>query len=87
MDRPTIIQEKLAEIIGIDYKYIQRIEGKTPPAVKIDTIKRLASALKVKPATLLERQSSTFYQKILTSSRQMIYYMRWPKWANRVSGE
>jgi len=47
-------QEKLAEITDIDYKYIQRIEGKTPPAVKIDTIERLAKALKVTPSKLLQ---------------------------------
>jgi transcriptional regulator with XRE-family HTH domain len=46
-------QEKLAEIAGIDYKYIQRIEGKSPPAVRIDTIERLAKALKVEPSKLL----------------------------------
>lgn len=32
-------QEKLSEVADIDYKYIQRIEGKRPPAVKIDTSK------------------------------------------------
>jgi transcriptional regulator with XRE-family HTH domain len=48
-------QERLAELTRIDYKYIQRIEGKTPPAVKIDTIKRLALALKIKPSKLLEK--------------------------------
>lgn len=46
-------QEKLSEIAGIDYKYIQRLEGKNPPALKVDTIERLAKALKVKPAELL----------------------------------
>ncbi|RJP28014.1 MAG: XRE family transcriptional regulator [Candidatus Omnitrophota bacterium] len=43
----------LSEVADIDYKYIQRIEGKNPPALKIDTIDRLARALKVKPAELL----------------------------------
>ncbi len=47
-------QDKLSEITEIDYKYIQRLEGKTPPALKVDTIERLAKALKVKPAELLE---------------------------------
>ena len=47
-------QERLADLTGIDYKYIQRIESKNPPAVKIDTIKRIASALKVAPSELLE---------------------------------
>jgi len=47
-------QEKLSEIADIDYKYIQRIEGKHPPALKIDTIVKLAKALKVKPYNLLK---------------------------------
>ena len=47
-------QDKLSEITEIDYKYIQRIEGKNPPALKVDTIERIAKALKVKPAELLD---------------------------------
>ncbi len=47
-------QEKLAELASIDYKYLQRIEGKNPPAVKIDTIGKLAKALKTTPAALLD---------------------------------
>ncbi len=49
-----ITQEKLAELAGIDYKYLQRIEGKNPPAIKIDTIEKMAKALKVKPETLIK---------------------------------
>ncbi len=47
-------QEKFSEVANIDYKYVQRIEGKNPPALKIDTIGRLSKALKVKTAELLE---------------------------------
>ncbi len=47
-------QDRLSEVTGIDYKYIQRIESKKPPALKIDTIERLAKALKVTPADLLK---------------------------------
>lgn len=47
-------QEKLSEVADIDYKYIQKIEGKNPPALKIDTIAKLAKAFKVKPAELLK---------------------------------
>ena len=47
-------QERLLEEAQIDYKYLQRIEGKNPPALKIDTIGKLAKALKVKPAQLLK---------------------------------
>jgi len=46
-------QERLAELTEIDYKYVQRLEGKNPPAVKIDTIQRIAKALKVDPSKLL----------------------------------
>lgn len=47
-------QDKLSEVANIDYKYVQRIEGKNPPALKIDTIEKIAKALKVKPAELLK---------------------------------
>jgi len=49
-----ITQEKLAELTETSYKYIQRIEGKNPPDIRLTTIVRLAKALKVKPADLLE---------------------------------
>ncbi|MFC1708452.1 helix-turn-helix domain-containing protein [Candidatus Omnitrophota bacterium] len=49
-----ITQEKLAELISTSYKYIQRIEGKNPPDIRLTTIVRLAKALKVKPTELLK---------------------------------
>jgi transcriptional regulator with XRE-family HTH domain len=49
-----LTQEKLSEVADIDYKYIQRLEGKNPPALKVDTVERLAKALKVSPAELLK---------------------------------
>lgn len=49
-----ITQEQLAELIETNYKYLQRIEGKSPPDVRLTTISRLAKALKVKPAELLK---------------------------------
>jgi transcriptional regulator with XRE-family HTH domain len=48
-----ITQEKLAELAETSYKYIQRIEGKTPPDIRLTTIVKLAKALKVKPVELL----------------------------------
>ena len=47
-------QAKLAELAGIDYKYLQRIEGKKPPALKVDTIEKFAKALKIAPAELFD---------------------------------
>lgn len=52
--RRGVTQEQLAELIETSYKYIQRIEGKNPPAIRIDTIGRIAKALKVKPVELLD---------------------------------
>jgi len=47
-------QEKFAELASIDYKYLQRMEGNNPPALKIDTIAKIAKALNVSPSKLLE---------------------------------
>ncbi len=47
-------QLELAEKADIQYKYLQRIEGKNPPAVRIDMIEKLAKALKVSVAELMK---------------------------------
>lgn len=49
-----LTQEKLSELADIDYKYLQRIEGKNPPALKVDTIEKIAKALKVNIAKLFQ---------------------------------
>ena len=49
-----ITQERFAELTETSYKYIQRIEGRNPPDIRLTTIMRLAKALKVKPADLLK---------------------------------
>jgi len=52
--RQRLTQDKLAEAAKIDYKYLQRIEGKNPPNIKLETIEKLAKTLKVSPSKLLE---------------------------------
>jgi transcriptional regulator with XRE-family HTH domain len=49
-----LTQQQLAEKADIEYKYLQRLEGKKPPAIKIDTIQKLATALKIEPSSLVE---------------------------------
>ncbi len=49
-----ITQEKLAELAKTSYKYIQRIEGKTPPDIRLSTIQRIATALKTSLPKLLD---------------------------------
>jgi|GEM_PF-1244643 transcriptional regulator with XRE-family HTH domain len=52
--KQKITQEQLAELVKTSYKYIQRIEGKTPPDIRLTTIVRLAKALRVTPSKLLQ---------------------------------
>ena len=47
-------QDKLSELANIDYKYLQRIEGKNPPNIKLETLERFAKALKTTPSKLLD---------------------------------
>lgn len=53
-EKLKLTQWEFSELVEIDYKYLQRIEGKNPPALKIDTIERFAKALKIKPAELFD---------------------------------
>ncbi len=53
-EKAGLTQERLAAATGIDYKYIQRIEGKNPPALRIDTIEKLAKAFKISCSKLLD---------------------------------
>lgn len=53
-NKRSLTQEKLSGLAQIDYKYLQKIEGKNPPNIKLETIEKLAKTLKVKPSELLE---------------------------------
>ena len=47
-------QEQLAELIETSYKYMQRMEGKTPPDIRLSTIVRLAKALNITLSNFLD---------------------------------
>jgi len=47
-------QERLSELSDIDYKHIQLLESKRPPAVKIDTLEKLAKAFNISISKLLD---------------------------------
>jgi transcriptional regulator with XRE-family HTH domain len=53
-------QEKLAELAKMDYKYLQKIEGKNPPAVKIDTLYKIAKAIGIAINELVDFKNRTF---------------------------
>ena len=47
-------QERLAELSKVDYKHVQLLEGKNPPAARADTLEKLAKAFKITPSELLD---------------------------------
>lgn len=47
-------QEELAERLGISVRYVQQLEGKNTPNVKLDTIAVLAQTFRVSPKEFLE---------------------------------
>jgi len=51
--RRGFTQEQLAELVKTSYKYIQRIEGKQPPDLRISSLEKIAKVHKIKPAKLL----------------------------------
>lgn len=49
-----LTQEKLSELSGIAYKHIQRIESDNPNDIKLETIDKLAKALRITRSNLLD---------------------------------
>jgi transcriptional regulator with XRE-family HTH domain len=52
--RRGFTQEELANAAELEYKYIQRIESKNPPNLGIETLEKIAKALKVSISKILE---------------------------------
>jgi transcriptional regulator with XRE-family HTH domain len=49
-----LTQLQCAYLAGIDYKYLQKIESKDPPNVQINTLAKIAKALKTTASDLLK---------------------------------
>jgi len=49
-----LTQQQLAELSELEYKYIQRIEGKSPPSLGLLNLIKIASAFKITPSRLLD---------------------------------
>ena len=65
-----LTQDRLGEITGIDYKYIQKIEGKNPPAVRIDTIEKIASKFRTTASAI--RLTNLIDNDSLSEGEQLI---------------
>jgi len=48
-----LTQQKLAELANIEYKHIQRLEGKNPCDIKLSTLEKLAKAFDISIPKLL----------------------------------
>ena len=49
-----LTQAELSEMSKVAYKYIQQIEGKNPPNVRVDTLARIAKTLQIKCSSLTD---------------------------------
>lgn len=47
-------QQHLAELSSIEYKHIQRLEGKNTCDVKLSTIQKISKAFKMSPSEFLD---------------------------------
>lgn len=50
-----ITQLELSELVRTSYKYIQRIESKNPPDIRVSTVERIAKSLKIEPGDLFKK--------------------------------
>lgn len=49
-----LTQEALAELAGLEYKYIQMLEGKKPPSATLRTLAKLGKAFDLEPWELIK---------------------------------
>ena len=47
-------QQKIAELASLEYKHIQRLEGKKPCDVKLSTVEKIAKAFGLSLSKLLD---------------------------------
>jgi transcriptional regulator with XRE-family HTH domain len=51
--KKKLTQEELAQASGLDYKYIQRLEGKKPSSPSLNSIEKLAKAFNTSVVNLV----------------------------------
>lgn len=47
-------QEELAQLSGVDYKYLQKLEGQTPSSPTISTLDKLSKGLNISLIDLIK---------------------------------
>lgn len=56
--KAKLTQEQLAEKAGLEYKYIQMLEGKTPPSPTLRTLAKIAQALEIPMQRLIPEEET-----------------------------
>jgi len=51
----NLTQEELAQLSGIDYKYLQKLEGKKPSSPTLSTLEKLANGLEISLVELVAK--------------------------------
>jgi len=51
--RKKLTQEELADLAGLEYKYIQRLESKKPSSPTLNSLEKLAKAFGMRVSKLL----------------------------------
>jgi len=52
--KKKLTQEGLAQLADIDYKYIQRLEGKSPSSPTLNVLEKLAKAFNISLSKLVD---------------------------------
>lgn len=52
--KKKLTQEKLADLAGLEYKYIQRLESKKPSSPTLNTLEKLAKAFNIRISKLID---------------------------------
>jgi len=50
----NLTQEELAQRAGVDYKYLQKLEGQNPSSPTLSTLAKLASGLQIPLVELIQ---------------------------------
>jgi transcriptional regulator with XRE-family HTH domain len=53
-ERRRLTQQQLAELADIEYKHVQALESSRPPSPRLETIEKLARALRMTCSKLLD---------------------------------
>jgi len=54
----ALTQEELAQRSGVDYKYLQKLEGRNPSSPTLSTLEKLASGLGISLAEFIAHVDS-----------------------------